>query len=291
MEGFPKQGGKQPPGPGTPKSAQSPTANPPEQLDQPTVSGCLLEAIENRIIPRLLELHAQPTATQWVAQRIDAFVNFAKAGNQAACAHIVREGLDQGHSLSELYLNLLSPSAQRLGEEWESDQSSFVEVTLGLAQLQQLVLDLSPMFQSRRVPGCVDQERRMLLCSMPGNMHTFGMGLLAEFLREAGWNVEVFLPGSIEELSRRVQTQTYDAIGISAGATVQLHHVREALAEVRAVSRNPHLVAIVGGPIFAMEPHWASEVGADGTAPDARQAVELADRLWRARQRPASSSK
>jgi methanogenic corrinoid protein MtbC1 len=39
------------------------------------------------------------------------------------------------------------------------------------------------------------------------------------------------------------------------------------------------VVMMVGGPIFVSQPHWADEIGADATAPDARVAVDLALRL------------
>jgi MerR family transcriptional regulator, light-induced transcriptional regulator len=39
--------------------------------------------------------------------------------------------------------------------------------------------------------------------------------------------------------------------------------LREQVAAVRARSRNPALVVMVGGPLFHVHPEWVAEVGAD----------------------------
>jgi methanogenic corrinoid protein MtbC1 len=48
---------------------------------------------------------------------------------------------------------------------------------------------------------------------------------------------------------------------------------------IKAVSSNPYVKVLVGGPAINLMPELAMECGADGTAVDARAAIGLADRL------------
>jgi cytochrome c oxidase cbb3-type subunit 1 len=66
-------------------------------------------------------------------------------------------------------------------------------------------------------------------------------------------------------------------VGLSIGADLHLQPVRSVIFALRRASRNPHVGVMVGGPLLVDRPQLVSEVGADFTAADARQAVERAD--------------
>jgi methanogenic corrinoid protein MtbC1 len=53
----------------------------------------------------------------------------------------------------------------------------------------------------------------------------------------------------------------------------------EAITALRADPRSADIPIIVGGAAFRSDPGLAEEMGADGYAPDATTAVELAERL------------
>jgi MerR family transcriptional regulator, light-induced transcriptional regulator len=48
---------------------------------------------------------------------------------------------------------------------------------------------------------------------------------------------------------------------------------------VRLASVNPHVLVMVGGPLFALHPHWADDVGADLCPAGGHEAPLLAARL------------
>jgi len=55
------------------------------------------------------------------------------------------------------------------------------------------------------------------------------------------------------------------------------------IVALRNVSRNSRVCVMVGGRVFSSNPDLAVEVGADGTAPDAKLALHVADTLVRER--------
>ncbi len=194
----------------------------------------------------------------------------------AACV-FVEEMQAQGVSLDSLYLDLLTPTARRLGALWTADICDFTQVTTGLWRLQRLMHELSPAFQlqmDRRAHG-----RWALLTTVPGDQHSFGLSMVGEFFRREGWNVRGGPLESMAELSRTVRSDWFALAGISAGSEGMLDGVAACVRAIRSSTCNPNIKILVGGPIFLERPELVSRVGADATAQDGQEAVRLADAM------------
>jgi methanogenic corrinoid protein MtbC1 len=85
--------------------------------------------------------------------------------------------------------------------------------------------------------------------------------------------------GAIDDPAVRVRKEWADVVGLSIGSERRLDWLQRCISEVRAASRNPGVVVMVGGPIFTLHPDWVARVGADATARDARDAPRVAGRL------------
>ncbi len=249
----------------------------------------LERTIEEQIIPRLMLMHsrvsevrstppAAPAGTlhpgpEHVAELARLVI---APGVEPALAYV--EGLrERGVPLDRLYLQLLVPTARLLGEMWNADYCSFTDVTIGLWRLQQLVHQLSPAFLNEAEPR--RDGRRMLLVPEPGEQHTFGLIMVAEFFRRAGWDVWDQPLESRRELLEVVQREAFSLIGLSIGSDARLESLAETIRQVRRVSRNPQIRVMVGGAPFVDRPDRVAEVGADSTAVDGEQATRVAEGL------------
>jgi methanogenic corrinoid protein MtbC1 len=177
----------------------------------------------------------------------------------------------QGASVESIYMDLLAPTARRLGEMWTEDLCDFTDVTVGLSRLQQLCHELSPDFENEGLPQY--DEHRILLSTIPGEQHTLGLMLVEEYFRRAGWECCSIAPKSTKDLVKIVKKQHYDVVGLSVSCGIFLEGVASAVQVVRRASHNEAVKIMVGGPIFLDHPEYAARVGADGTAEDGRQAV------------------
>jgi methanogenic corrinoid protein MtbC1 len=108
--------------------------------------------------------------------------------------------------------------------------------------------------------------------------HIFGLSMVAEFFRRAAWDVLGGVAGVGIDAPTWVRRDWFDVVGFSIGTGQSLPWLRAAVNEVREQSRNRDLVVLVGGPLFAHNPGWAEEVGADATA-DGRTAPQLAEAI------------
>ena len=242
----------------------------------------LTRTVELDVIPLLLKAHARPVVPAVApllvtAAHVADLVGLVLSRGEPATVAFVEAMHDGGAAAESLYLDLLAPAARRLGEMWEDDTCDFTEVTIGLWRLQNAMRELSPSFLASaevRTNG-----PRVLLVPLPGEAHSFGLSMVYEFFRRAGWNAWSGPVASSADLRAMVRREWVEVIGFSLACDEKLDVVRAEIRSVRRASRNPALGVLVGGPGFTANPLLAAQVGADGTATDGRQAVLQAQAL------------
>lgn len=237
--------------------------------------------VEGEIIPRLLLAHRDPTPTAIPAAFSGALpLHFAHAAlRQEAYALLVEIDalIATGVSAEGVFLEVLAPAARHLGEMWDADECDFVDVTMALWRLQEIVHELAA-----RMPGAAERrggERRALFAPLPGEQHGFGSMMVEEFFRRAGWTTHSEPGASEAELLTLVGTRWFEMIGLTVSVAENVARLPALIATLRAASRNPRLGVMVGGRVFVDHPDWACGCGADATAADARQAVLVAETL------------
>ncbi len=180
-------------------------------------------------------------------------------------------------SLASIFLHLLAPAARHLGDLWNEDRVDFTQVTVGLMRLQQVLRAVSPEFQEAAPRRA--RLARVLLVPAPGEQHTFGLVMVAEFFHRAGWLVAGGPESTDIDPVARVRAMPFAMIGISIGSHTRLDSVARLIRAVRRASCNRAIGVLVGGPLLIDHPEIVSQVGADATAADGGQAVAQAEGL------------
>jgi MerR family transcriptional regulator, light-induced transcriptional regulator len=238
----------------------------------------LVSVIEGEIIPRLMLIHrdeaaigmdARPVVTTAMVADFTEIVQHAS--HEMALTHL--KGLTQIQSvpLQAIFKDLFAGTARRLGELWDDDRIDFVEVTIGLSRLQQLLHEMAPMHEASSATG----GRNALIVPTPGDQHTFGAMIVIQLFREAGWEVNGGVSYSIEELERIVRRQDFALIGFSLASEQLIDHLSYVIARVRKASRVPEIAVVVGGYVSTIRPDLAAAVGADYSVTDPMRAVEF----------------
>jgi methanogenic corrinoid protein MtbC1 len=246
----------------------------------------LARTIEGEIVPRMIVAQRHKLNPDWQKPSrhaepdeldVKELVRLLLAHGPGVAAAYIGLIRQRGVSLESICLDLLAPAARELGLLWEEDECDFMQVTVGLCRLHQVLRELSPAF------ACDEYDqvgiRRILLVAFPGEQHTFGITLVAQFLRRAAWEVCQEYPATVAELTAMVRDTFYSAVGISLATETKLPGVAKAIAALRKASKNPSLGVMVGGALLVANPDLAFELGADATASDGRHAVVQAERL------------
>jgi len=244
------------------------------------------QAIETEIVPRLMMNHlivqhksdeARLDSLAIGAHEIEHFAALVVTQGTSVSYAYIESLRDQGLSLQEIYLKLLSPAAQYLGQLWEQDLCDFVDVTIGLGCLQQLIYSLSNESQYLTQP--IAGNRSVLLAVSPGEQHTFGVLMVSEFFHRAGWRVTNLGSVSGNEIVGTLRASHFDVIGLSASAGESAEILTPLIRSVRKVSANKSIGVMVGGLVFQSDPGSAKSVGADTSALNGREAVHNASKL------------
>jgi len=242
----------------------------------------VVRTIRTRIIPKIvLALRSTPkTPDPAKHESPDAIAQFAAlvlGDKDVAAFAFVQEMIAKGTSVESVFLDLLAPTAQHLGELWESDATDFASVTLGVGRLQMIMRQLGEVFFEQRSPP--DGGESALLTTIPGEQHSFGLSMVAEFFRRAGWNLCTGPFSSHQELTSLVHNHWFDVVGFSVSSDRRLGELRQDIHDIRRESRNPNVGIMLGGPMLALDPGLVASMGADMMSLDAttapRQARDL----------------
>lgn len=237
----------------------------------------LSELIATVLVPRLCAV--RPMAAGAPPPSLSAtLASLLMAVDATSAFAFVEAAFDQYLSLGSLATDLLEPAARDLGDLWQSDNCSEIEVTVGLIRLQAIAREFGLGTSRLRAlhPPVV------LVTPLPGEAHMLGAALDAEMLWQAGWSPHVDFPSSSSALDTLVASTWIDALDLSLSTSFRRDHrldqVGKTIANARLASLNPEMVVVVSGRVFSDAAEAINSaatgrhIGADGTFGSASQA-------------------
>jgi MerR family transcriptional regulator, light-induced transcriptional regulator len=250
----------------------------------------LVRTIESEIIPRLMLAWRPPPGAGSCARAqavpdsedVAAFAGLVLAHDTRMAQDFIETLRLRGVSLEAICLDLLAPTARYLGDLWIEDLCDFSQVTVGLCCLHRVLHGFSADFQResrQHETGQREHGRRALLLPVPGEQHSFGLLMVTEFFRRAGWDVRSGLTSTNDELVHMVRGEWFAVVGLSLSGDRHLDTLTALIAAIRRHSRNRTVGIMVGGALFIEHPELVSRVGADATATDGQQAAMQAENL------------
>jgi len=250
--------------------------------DRPQKVDRLGEILSLGVIPRLLIAHSkpdiEPVTGHPLVQQEDVEQLAPVAVHEAA--HVLLDRVEsimrRGIGAEDIFVDLLAPVARWIGREWDEDRLDFVQVSMALWRLQEVLRQIAAS-TSRADEG--EEYRSALFAPMPGDQHSFGAAMIHECFTIAGWDAELMIDASRQQLIGTVAERRLDLLGLTLSCDSNIDRLASLIRAVRSVSMNPHLCILIGGRVPAEQPHIVALSGADGTAATAPAAIKLADRL------------
>ncbi|HEY4132921.1 MAG TPA: B12-binding domain-containing protein [Gemmatimonadaceae bacterium] len=201
-----------------------------------------------------------------------SFLDALVRGDRREANRVVDEVIDGGGGLEKLYLEIVQPAMWEVGRLWQENELTVAEEHLATAITQAAMsraFERVYRWRDARTPSliaaCVDDER-----------HQMGLRMFCDLLELDGWDTS-YLGASvpIESLVSIVEKRNPDVVALSATIAPHLPRLRAAIQAVRAskVERQPIIIA--GGRALAGDQTLAVRLGADLTAKDAGEAVNL----------------
>jgi methanogenic corrinoid protein MtbC1 len=254
----------------------------------------LRQTIETEIVPRLLAARGRLGLPRSAEGELDRDTRGAERRVVPAdCAELQRLLLahdssvarayvaalvNQGVLREQIYVDLLAPVARGFGQLWEDDAADFTQITVALGRLQVLLHELG-RDGANTEDSSGAEARSVLLITMPGEQHSFGLLVIGDAFRRHGWNVCCEFPRTSREALELVASHHFDLLGLSSAGEVKAEDLGTLLPALRRASSNTAMPILVGGPLFMRCPELVEQLGADGTAMDGEGAVEIAEQL------------
>lgn len=154
-------------------------------------------------------------------------------------------------------------AARRLGQQWEADQITFVDVTVRTERLHRLIRHIADFL----TPDKAAVGTAFLILVPDGEQHTLGASVLAARLRMAGFTAHVRTAPVAAELTILLTAARYDMAMVSVGCDSGLAAAAGLVKMLRLLSRDS-LRITVGGSIPLSDDELKAATGADSVQRD-----------------------
>ena len=191
------------------------------------------------------------------------------AGRRKEVPALVQQCLDAGESAGSIVENRLVPGMATVGEKFKRNEIFVPEMLIAARAMKEALKILEPML----VAAGVKPEYKAVIGTVEGDLHDIGKNLVAMMWK--GANIEVIDLGvnvPPAKFVQAVQEHQPSLVGLSALLTTTMPAMRDTVKALRDAGQMVKVV-IGGAPITE---EYAREIGANGYAPDAGSAVDLA---------------
>jgi 5-methyltetrahydrofolate--homocysteine methyltransferase len=191
------------------------------------------------------------------------------AGDRVEAVRLANDAVADGLE-PQLVLDAMTLAMSETGARFQRNEIYVPEMLIAARAMKEAMAVLEPVL----VGAGIKPEATAVLGTVKGDLHDIGKNLVGMMWK--GANIEVIDLGTnvpAERFAEAAVEHNAQLVGVSALLTTTMVGMANVVAAIRA-ARHDNTKVIVGGAPVTEE--FAREIGADGYAPDAGSAVEIA---------------
>lgn len=198
----------------------------------------------------------------------DAVVN----GDQTAAMELTKAAIDEGAAAKTILDDGLIAAMDDVADRWKRNEFYIPEVLIAARAMKSAMEILEPEL----VKAGVEPVGKFLIGTVQGDLHDIGKNLVAMMLKGAGFEVtDIGVDVPPEKFIEQAKATGVQLIGMSALLTTTMPAMEKTLKALRDAGVSAKIM-IGGAPVTQ---GYADKIGANGYAPDAASAVDLAKSL------------
>jgi corrinoid protein of di/trimethylamine methyltransferase len=210
--------------------------------------------------------------------------NLVIEGEEEAAEKTAREIVDAGADPLEVIEKYLSPAMKSVGAKFEKGDYFLTDLMSAAAAMKAASQILGAAIRKE------DRERmqagrlgRVVIGTVSGDIHDIGKNIVALLLEANGFDSND-LGKDVDSMNfvERAKELEADMIALSALMTTTKPAQKEVIDFLKDMNLREEYVVVVGGSPTTKD--WADQIGADGWAETAEQAVRLAQGLLQRRE-------
>jgi 5-methyltetrahydrofolate--homocysteine methyltransferase len=198
----------------------------------------------------------------------DAVIN----GDQSTAVEITKAALEQGTTAKNVLDEGLIAGMDVVGARFKKNEIYIPEVLIAARAMKMALQVLEPEL----VKAGVEPIGKFVIGTVQGDLHDIGKNLVSMMLRGAGFEViDLGVDVGPEKFVEQVKAQSIHLIGMSALLTTTMPGMEKTVKALKEAGVSTKIM-IGGAPVTQS---YADKIGADGFAPDAASAVDIAKSL------------
>jgi 5-methyltetrahydrofolate--homocysteine methyltransferase len=195
------------------------------------------------------------------------------SGNEAQAVKLTQAALDRNTEPQKVLKEGLVAGMDVVGARFKAYEMWLPEVILAAKAMKAATALLKPYLEKS---GGSMRLGKIVIATVEGDVHDIGKNLVSMMLESAGFDmVDLGVNAKVSAIAEAAVKQEADLVGLSALLTTTMLAMKPAIQAIRGAGAQAKVM--VGGAPITQE--WAREAGADGFAPDALRAINLAKSL------------
>jgi len=198
------------------------------------------------------------------------------SGETEKAEALTRQALEDGADPLEIIQGVVVPTLTRVGQDFQDFRIFLPELMMAgdAAEHSTAVLEKAIQASGKKAVSL----GTVVIGTVENDVHDIGKNIVATLLRSHGFHVvDLGRNVSPSGFLDAAQREAADIVAMSSLMTTTRTATRSTINLFNEVDQRRNYRMIVGGGCVTQE--WASEIGADGYAPDAAAAVELCKSL------------
>jgi len=193
-------------------------------------------------------------------------------GNRKDAVELTKTFLAEGTAPLDIVEKGLVPGMAVIGERFKKNEVFVPEMLIAARAMKEAMAILEPLL----VKAGIKPKFTAVIGTVQGDLHDIGKNLVAMMWKGANFGViDLGTNVTPDKFAAAVKEHKADIIGLSALLTTTMPAMKTTIEALRASGLKTKVV-IGGAPITS---DFAKEIGADGYAPDAASAVDIAQQL------------
>ncbi len=200
----------------------------------------------------------------------ESIENYDSEAAVTAAEEAVAAGLDLVEAVEKGFADPI----RELGEAFDRMEIFLPELTLGADAMKAGVAVLEKALEEQG--GKLEKKATIVIGTVEGDIHDIGKSVVATLLQANGYEVyDLGVEIPAQRIIDAAESHDADVIALSALLSTTMLYQRDVIQLLtNKGTRDKYFVLVGGAPVTQA---WADEIGADGFARDAFEAVQLLD--------------
>jgi 5-methyltetrahydrofolate--homocysteine methyltransferase len=196
------------------------------------------------------------------------------AGQEARVKELTQAAINSGADPLAIINEGLIAGMNVVGANFKSGQMFVPEVLMSARTMSAGMELVKPLLLGQEVPSA----GKVVIGTVKGDLHDIGKNLVAMMLESGGFNVvNLGIDLAPEKFVQAVKDYQPQVVGLSALLTTTMLVMKDVIELLKEEGLRDKVKVVIGGAPISYD--FASEIGADGFAPDAASAVDLCRKL------------